>query len=377
MTDIAPLRLEETAAQRPLKAEAPSSPEVQIQLNTVFLGSLVLMALLAACYVAAAIVLPFLVAFVLSAVLQTPVRAMERIGIPRVAASLVVVIGLVAAFAMVGLLLSGQIATRMDELPDMFPRLQERLDFLRAPIEWAQATIAHVESLAPGGDKPAIAVETATLASRLFAGIGVIAEGAFTTVLVLFFLLVSGETFLRRLVEILPGFSAKRRAVDISQQIEEDISAYLATITVMNALVGIATGLMAWATGLGDPLLWGAVAFLLNFVPFLGPVAGVILFLVAGIVSLEPLWFALMPAVLYMLIHIAEGEAITPMRLAARFTVNPVLVILAVIFWYWMWGVPGAILATPMLAITKIICDRIDGLKAVGHFIGTNGNRGQ
>jgi predicted PurR-regulated permease PerM len=374
MADIAPLQPREDAAPAaPAETELQApSPEVRVELDTVFLGSLVLMSALAACYVAAEIVLPFLLAFVLSAVLQPPVRAMERVGVSRVAGSLVVVIGLVAAFAMIGLLLSGQIAARVGDLPEMLPRLQERLSFLRAPIEWAHATIAHIESLAPGGDSPAISVQTATLAGRLFEGVGVVAEGAFTTVLVLFFLLVSGETFLRRLVEILPGFSAKRRAVDISQQIEEDISAYLLTITVMNALVGIATGAMAWGTGLGDPLLWGTIAFLLNFVPFLGPIAGVILFLIAGLVSLEPLWFGLMPALLYMLIHIAEGEAITPMRLAARFTVNPVLVILAVIFWYWMWGVPGAILATPMLAIAKIVCDRIEGLKPIGHFIGTS-----
>ncbi len=188
--------------------------------------------------------------------------------------------------------------------------------------------------------------------------------------LVLFFVLVSGDSFLRRLVEILPGFKEKRQVVDISQQIERDISVFLATITMMNAAVGLATGFVMWLCGLGSPLLWGTVAFLLNFVPIIGPTAGVTLFLVAGLVTIEPLWAALLPAALYLLIHIIEGETLTPMLLAARFTVNPVLVILGVIFWYWMWGVPGAILATPMLAISKIICDRIEGLRPVGHFIG-------
>jgi len=91
---------------------------------------------------------------------------------------------------------------------------------------------------------------------------------------------------------------------------------------------------------------------------------------VAGLVTIDPLWAALLPAALYLVIHLVEGEAVTPMLLAARFTVNPVLVILAVIFWYWMWGVPGAILATPMVAVTKIICDRIEALKPVRHLIG-------
>jgi predicted PurR-regulated permease PerM len=112
------------------------------------------------------------------------------------------------------------------------------------------------------------------------------------------------------------------------------------------------------------------LAFLLNYVPILGPTAGVITFFLAGLVTLDPLWLAFVPAGLYLLIHVAEGETITPMLLARRFTVNPVLVMIGVFFWYWMWGVVGAILATPLLAITKIICDRIEPLQPVGHFIG-------
>lgn len=104
--------------------------------------------------------------------------------------------------------------------------------------------------------------------------------------------------------------------------------------------------------------------------PILGPTAGVILFLVAGLVTIAPLWAAFLPAVLYLLIHLAEGETITPMLLASRFTVNPVLIVLGVVFWYWLWGIVGAVLATPMLAILKIVCDRIKRLRPIGHLIG-------
>ncbi len=196
-----------------------------------------------------------------------------------------------------------------------------------------------------------------------------LASGLLETALVLFFLLISGDTFLRRLVEILPRFRNKRQAVDISQQIERDISAYLLTITMMNLVVGTATGLVAWACGLDDPVLWGAVAFLLNYIPILGPMLGVSIFVLVGLLSTNVLWLALLPAGAYLLIHIIEGETVTPILLARRFTINPVLVVLALVFWYWMWGVAGAILATPMLAITKIICDRIRPLMAFGHFI--------
>jgi predicted PurR-regulated permease PerM len=201
------------------------------------------------------------------------------------------------------------------------------------------------------------------------AGTTAFAGGLFTTLLVLFFLLLSGDTFLRRLVEVLPSFSEKRQAVDISQQIERDISAYLVTISIMNALVGIGTGLAVWACGLGDPVLWGTLAFLLNYVPILGPLTGVVIFGLVGLLSFDELWRALLPAACYLTIHLIEGETVTPMLLARRFTLNPVLVMLSLIFWHWMWGVPGAILAVPMLAIAKIICDRIKPLAPVGHFL--------
>jgi predicted PurR-regulated permease PerM len=209
----------------------------------------------------------------------------------------------------------------------------------------------------------------AALLATVFAGTRSFASGLLTTVLFLYFLLVSGDTFLRRLVEILPHFSSKRQAVDISQQIESDISAYLLTISIMNAAVGVATGLVMWLTGVGDPILWGTLAFLLNYAPILGPAVGVVVFLFAGLLSIDTLWLALLPAALYLAIHIVEGETVTPLLLARRFTLNPVLVIFSLVFWYWMWGIPGAILSVPMLAIAKIVCDRVRPFVALGHFL--------
>jgi len=111
------------------------------------------------------------------------------------------------------------------------------------------------------------------------------------------------------------------------------------------------------------------IAFCLNFIPILGPFCGIILFLAVGLISLGPVWAAFLPAALYFAIHVLEGEIATPLLLANRFTINPVAVILSLIFWYWMWGVPGAILAVPMLAIIKIICDRLRPFRAFGHLL--------
>jgi predicted PurR-regulated permease PerM len=352
-------------------ATEATGPQAPVELRTVFLGGLLLLAMLAACYIAAEIVLPIVLAFVLGAIFQPVLRFLLHLRVPRILAALAIVLSLVSLFIIVALLLSGPLAQLIAQLPQTLPRLQERLNFLSAPIKSIGRALEHVQSLGPGPDQQqTVAVQGPSLPEKMLQQFRVVGEGAFATLLVLFFVLVAGDQFLRRLVEILPGFREKRKAVDISQQIEQDISVYLATITVMNMMVGLATAGMAWLTGLGSPILWGTAAFLLNFVPILGPTAGVIIFLVAGIVTIEPLWAAFLPALLYFLIHCAEGETITPMLLAARFTVNPVLVTVGVIFWYWMWGVAGAILATPMLAILKITCDRIETLQPFGHVIG-------
>ena len=195
------------------------------------------------------------------------------------------------------------------------------------------------------------------------------AAGVFTTLVVLFYLLVAGETFLRRLVEILPRFAEKRQAVEISLHIERDISLYLITVTLINGVVGLLTFVVMWSCGVANPLLWGTIAFVLNYVPILGAMVGIVIFLMASVLSLGVTWWALLPVGLYFAIHVIEGEIATPMVMARRFTINPVAIILALIFWYWMWGVPGAVLAVPMLAITKIICDALRPLRAFGHFL--------
>ncbi|HEY2535230.1 MAG TPA: AI-2E family transporter, partial [Xanthobacteraceae bacterium] len=346
----------------------PSAPDVA----NIFLGGLFTLGVLAACYVAATVVLPIVVAFVLMLVLQPAMRLSQRFCFPRGIAAAAVIVVFFGAAAGAVTVLSGPAADWAQKLPEGIPKLQERLSFLAKPISAFENVAHRAENLTnlSGQSSPLpVTVAGAGFFDRLLDGTRSLMSGLLETVLVLFFLLIAGDTFLRRLVEVLPRFKNKRQAVEISQQIESDISAYLITITLMNAAVGFLTGLVAWLCGLGDPLLWGGVAFLLNYVPILGPMIGVTIFLLAGLLSIDALWLAFAPAALYLGIHIAEGETVTPLLLARRFTINPVLVIMALVFWYWMWGVPGAILATPMLAVTKIICDRIDALKPVGHFI--------
>jgi predicted PurR-regulated permease PerM len=365
-------------SETPLGSEGPAGEQVEMLLPSdfsgIFQGGLFLLALLAALYAAREIVLPVVLASILKLLLQPAVRLLERLHVPRILSTLLLISLLFGTLVAFGTALSGPANSWAARLPEGIPRLQEHLSFLRAPIEAVQQFLQRAEGYV-SGDAPSTAgtPRAPTIGSSLwvtlFEGTRVFVGGLFETVLVLFFLLLSGDTFLRRLVEILPRFRNKRQAIEISQHIEHDISAYLITVTIMNAAVGLATALVMWLCGLGDPILWGAVAFLFNYVPILGPMIGLVTFTLAGLLTVNTLWGALLPAALYLAIHFVEGETITPMLLARRFTLNPVLVIMALIFWYWMWGVPGAILAVPMLAITKIICDRIQMLAAFGHFL--------
>lgn len=344
----------------------PANPQ------TFFLGGLFVLAGLAALYVASAIILPVVLAFVLMLLLQPAVRILERVHLPRALGAILVLVLVIGTLVGLVAALSVPAATWAERLPHGIPRLEAHVVVLKRPIEALQALIQQAEWVTdtPGQKGASITVRRDLgLSGALFAGTRAVADGLFTTILVLYFLLVSGDTFLRRVVEILPSLSKKRVAVDISQQVAEDISAYLVTITVMNAAVGVATTAAMYACGLGDALLWGAAAFLLNYVPILGPLFGMGIFLLAGMLVFDSLGWALLPPALYFGIHLIEGEILTPMLLARRFTLNPVLVILTLVFWFWMWGVPGAILAVPMLAMLKIVCDRVRSLKALGHFL--------
>jgi predicted PurR-regulated permease PerM len=357
--------------ETPLAAEGPADMPLPDDPKTIFLGGLFALALLATAYAAGEIVLPMVFAFTLKLLLQPLFRILERLHVPRALAALLLIFSLFGTIVGLGTAISGPAEHWAAKLPEGIPRLEERLSFMRAPINTLQGFLQQVEDFGATGPSPNAAAPAlgSTLLTKLFTGTRNFASGFFTTVLFLFFLLVSGDIFLHRLVEILPRFSGKRHVVEISQQIESDVSAYLVTITIMNAAVGIATALAMWFTGVGDPILWGTVAFLLNYVPILGPALGVLIFLLAGLLTHDTLWQALLPAGLYFGFHLIEGETVTPMLLAKRFTLNPVLVIISLVFWFWMWGIPGMILSMPMLAITKIICDRLQPLAAFGHFL--------
>ncbi len=378
----------DAAADEALKREAEATvADTHPDARTIATIVLATLAVLYTLYLAQEIVVPFVLAGVLNLLLQPAKRLLTgKLRFPNALASLLLIVALFGLVAMIATAISVPASNWIGRAPEALPQLQHKFSFLQGPLDYLHRGADQIQHLmdrsgggqAPGGEKTVAVQQSSGLGGvglSVLAGTKAFMGQVFTIVIVLFFLLSAGDTLLRGLVEIMPSFTEKRRVVEIGDEIEGNISSYLATITMMNLAVGIATGLATWATGLPDPLLWGTLAFLLNYIPILGPLTGVAILFAVGIFSYDTIWWAFLPAGIYLLIHVAEGETITPMLLASRLTLNPVLVILTLFFWDYMWGVIGALLAVPLLAIAKIFCDHIQALTPLGHIIGSTHKR--
>jgi predicted PurR-regulated permease PerM len=360
-------------AQRELSRGQPDTVKVCLVILT-------LLAVLAALTAAAAIVIPLVLALVLNLLLAPAKRLLIRLRLPSTVAALFLIIILFAVLGGVGVAISVPASQWIARAPEGIPKLQEQFGALRKPMAFLRKEFDQMHhALDQGTQPPERGVQrVAVQPTSDLGGLGLsvlqgtqVALGQFVMVaVVLFFLLAGGGSLLRRLVEIVPGFGDKRRVVTVAIEIESNISAYLFTITAMNLLVGVANGLQMWAQGLPDPLLWGTTAFLLNYVPIIGPMTGVVLFFFVGLFVSDGIWAAMLPPAIYLAIHVAEGQVVTPLLLARRFTLNPVLVIVSLFFCDWMWGVTGALLSVPLLSILKIICDHIPSLNPLGHLLG-------
>ena len=367
---------ERAAVRKAREVIERSSPTI----NQVCLIALTLIAITYTLYFAAAIILPFVLALFLTALLSPALQLINRrLRVPRAIAALILIFAVFMVVWAVGYLVVVPASNWIAKIPQSLPTLIEKLSFLQRPMKLLEQGLKAFQDAVPSdGAQKVVKVKQSTDVGGKMLGIGttVLAGGrafvgqGLTVMLLLFFFLASSESLLRRIVEIMPRFDDKRRVVSIVSETEESISHYLLTVSLMNALVGLLTGFAVWLLGMSDPVLFGTISFLLNYVPILGPLTGVVIFFFAGLFSFPTAFQALFPAGIYLGIHILEGEIVTPMLLARRFTLNPIMVISSLIFWDWLWGIPGALLSTPLLAVIKIVCDHVEVLAPLGHLIG-------
>jgi predicted PurR-regulated permease PerM len=193
--------------------------------------------------------------------------------------------------------------------------------------------------------------------------------GLIETIVLLFFMLAPGDLFVEKIVRVLPTLHDKKKAVGIMDELQHSVSTFLFTITMINCVVGLAVGIATWALGLPNPALWGVLAGALNFIPYFGPITGVTVLLVAGFITFDESWRAILPSAIYLGVHAIESNFITPTILGRRLTLNPLIIFISIMFWIWLWGIPGALLSIPMLMMLKIFCDHFKPLAPIGELL--------
>jgi predicted PurR-regulated permease PerM len=208
------------------------------------------------------------------------------------------------------------------------------------------------------------------LSERLFGNTQGFVAGALETLVLLYFLLAVGDLFLQKLIRVLPQFKDKKKAVTIARETEASISTYLFTVTLVNLALGTIVTLVMLAVGMPNPVLWGALAALAEFIPYLGSTTLLVILALAGLVTFPSTGHALLVPASYLAVNIVQSNLVTPVILGRRLTLNPVAILVGLIFWWWMWGVAGAFIAVPLLATFKIFCDHIESLAPIGEFLG-------
>ena len=321
-------------------------------------------------YFARAVFVPVLLAMLLRLFLQLPLNFLTRHRVPRLVAVPIVMVGLFGGIGLLGSAIGGPAADWIAQAPSGFSQIQNRIEFIKRPLERLESAAHRVERIfvAPSSSTQTVTVAGPGIGGFLAANTQSFVRGIGTTIVLLFFLLAAGDTFKRRLVEIMPRLSDKKRAVEIVNAIEDSISGYLLRISIINAGLGFLTGLAFYLCGVPTPALWGAIAFCFNFVPFIGPFCAGIIFFMAGLFTFDD-WRMILPVGIYACFVLLEGQVVTPTVLARRFSLNPVAIVVSLVFWFWMWGTPGALLAVPMLAAFKVVCDHVGPLNAIGHLL--------
>jgi predicted PurR-regulated permease PerM len=341
---------------------------------TISLVCLLTLACFYTLYFARDIFLPMAMACILKLLLNPGVRVMAKARIPPALGAFIVLLGFLVLVSGVGFALAAPASSWLGKAPQYLPVMREKLKFLAVPLGNVQHSLEQVEKVAspapPSQSESTVVLRGPTLTEFLFSGTRSVLTTLATMLILLYFLLAAGDIFLRRLVEVLPRLADKKHAVEMTRQIEKDISTYLLTITVINAGLGTLTGAALWALGMPDPLLWGTLVFVLNYLPYLGPFVGGVVLSIAAIMSFPTVEQALLAPGVYLGLVVVEGQFFTPMVVARRLTLNPVALFVSLIIWGWLWGVPGALLAVPMIATFKIVCDHIEPLAPIGHFLG-------
>jgi predicted PurR-regulated permease PerM len=335
---------------------------------------LFVLAAITALRVGSSLVLPVVWAVLLALLLAPAVGWLVRHRFPAALAAALVLLALLGAAGTTVTLLAGPAASWLERAPNTLQAAERKLRRLARPIEQLQETAERVESVAQGGpNRPRRPTDTTAPAGGLFAklsGTTIAFAGSLVTVVFLaYFLLAMAGRFREKLAMLLAPEQHDEVSAAVAEM-QEQMSRYLALSTAINIGVGLLTWGVMLLLDYPNPALWGVVAGILNYIPYLGALITVGVIFLAGVVSFDTTGPAFLGAGAFFLVNMLEANLVTPMLMGRRLPLNPVAIFGGLLFWGWLWGVTGAILAVPLMACVKVMADRVPPLRPLGEMLG-------
>jgi predicted PurR-regulated permease PerM len=352
-------------------------PDVRSQLSkpvSVSIVGIFVILLVGAFYFARAFFLPVMLSLLVTLTFSPAVRYLRHRGVPSVISAVLLVLAMFAAFGAAAITLSDPVSQVITDAPAIAQRIEERFAPLREPLRKMMSASAQLEEMAGTvqPQKETVVMERPGLAAWAADTLGDLGATLGATLVLVVFLLSSGDLFLHKLVRVLPSFSDKKRSVRVVHEVEFEVSRYLLTITAINVCFGAAVAFAMAVLGMPNALLWGAVATALNFIPYVGAALGTGAALIAGLITYGSIGPAFLPPAAYLLFHTLESAFITPLVVGRRLELNVVAIFISLAFWSWMWGIVGALIAVPILVVVKVFCDHFESLSNFGEFLSGN-----
>ncbi len=331
-------------------------------------------------YFAASLLIPLVAAALLKIVLSPVCRRLQARGVPTPISAGAIVLLLSCGLVFSTILLSAPIADWVDRLPTITWQVKDKLQDILQPVQEVQQATKEVDELAKkaglgGQDVSEVTIQRPTLSAQLFESIQTLVMQLAIIAVLLFFLLASGDLFKERIVALFPGLGEKKRVLKIMKQIENDASSYIITICVINLALGTAIALALWALGIPNAILWGLMAGLLNFIPYVGALIGASMIALVALISQDSLSVTIAAPLIYLGINTLEAQFLTPTTLGRKLTINPVAIFVFIFVWAWLWGVPGALMAVPILVVLRAYSDNVERLSSISLFLNADVRR--
>jgi predicted PurR-regulated permease PerM len=371
--EVAPTPPSPVTGTEPDISKVGTALRERVEITSIAITGLFVLGFFYTLYFARAFFVPLILALMLDFLLSPIVRALKRLRFPEPLGALVVLVGLVLVLTTAVYSLADPVREWLTRAPATLSKTGEQLRQLRRPVEQVSRTAEQVEEATSAPAAPQVTevvVKGPSLSERLFGTTQSIVTVGIEVLILLYFLLAAGDLFLQKLIKVLPQLKDKKRAVTIARETEAGVSAYLFTMTLLNIGEGIVVAAAMAILGVPNPVLWGVLAVVLEYVPYIGAFALAGILTLVGLTTFDDTLRALMVPGVYVAINFVQGNFIVPMVLGRRLTLNPVAIFIGLVFFWWIWGVAGAFLAVPILATFKIFCDHIETLQPIGEFLG-------